>query len=290
MGKGGGADSTQTTKWEPGPLAEPYWAKFMPWMDTTLSGMGAAGPGAMIYGYNGQPMVAPLTDEQTAAGSGLRGLATDAWYTNPAFKAITPIMNGQQKNPYMGDNPYLESMINSSNKSITDNFMRGTAAATDAAAAQGGAFGGSTYDELKGAQSKGLAEALAGNESNLRGQNYYNSGQLYNQGVNQQLAAAGLTPQFNSAELQNLMALMGYGDTVQQNQQAGIEANRNLFNQTAQWPTTMMDLYMNYLRGASGSGGSSSSTIMGPSYSPWQAAGGLGLLGGGLYSALAGGG
>src|SRR5574337_243528 len=107
-GSGGGGNSTQTTKWEPGPISQQYWEKFMPWMDTTLSGMGAAGPGAMVYGYNGQPLVAPLSNEQTAAGSGLRGLATDAWYTNPAFKAITPIMNGTQKNPYMGDNPYLE--------------------------------------------------------------------------------------------------------------------------------------------------------------------------------------
>lgn len=286
-GNSGSQSSNQTSKWEPSDATKPYWDQFLPWMQATITGVGQGGPEKFIYGANGQQLVAPLNVEQTSAGSGLQGLATDAWYTNPAFYSMQDIFQGKKANPYMGDNPYLQQMVDASNKDITQQFQTGTAAQEDAAAAQAGAYGGSADKELKSLNAKQLAQTLAQNESNIRGQNYYNSGNLYNQGINQQIAAAGLTPQFNSAELQNLMALMGFGDTKQQNAQAVIDANKNVFQQSAQFPLMLMDLYENYLKPATGMGNQTITGVLGSNYSPWQTAGGIGA---GLLGGLIGGG
>jgi hypothetical protein len=80
-----------------------------------------------------------------------------------------------------------------------------------------------------------------------------------------------------------------YGNQNQQNLQQQLTAAQNQWNQQNQAPLTAQDLIRNALQAASGSGGTSSSSILNSS-SGLQSALGLGSLGLSGLSALFGGG
>lgn len=300
MSGGGSNTTTQVSHFEP-----PPWVTNGPnnWTDYVNRGGQIASNYAtnphLIYGNDGQPMVAQMSDLQNAAANGYYGLASavpmqaQQQTQQNANNALNGFMyNGGinssafAANPYMGDNPHLQAMLDASNNDIITAYKNGTAAQTDAAMARQGAYGGSGYNELTALNNKGLAQALAQNEANVRGQNYYNSGQLAESGLNRAttaqedqlnrgLQSLGINNQNSAALMQALTGVMGAGDLQQQTQQNNINAAMNRFNANVQQPITAEDLYGSILQRASGQGGSNSVSV--PGQSPL-----MGLLGGAL--------
>lgn len=319
-----GGSQTTTQKFEPPDFTKAGWEQYLGNIGNLTANM-QENPGSYIYGANGQQLVAPLNQTQQNAGGGIASLATDPYYLNSAFKgalgnilsgsAQNPFGNSQnqfigQANPFMGDNPYLQSAINKGQNDITTSYKTGTAAQNDAAAATSGAFGGSAYNEKTAQNEKTLGDALSNYENQMRYQNYQNSGNLWQQGQAQNIAAqqaqnalnagtwsqgqqqaisaAALMPAYNQQELGNLQALLGYGTQQQGQSQAEIEAKKALFNQIANYGLTINDILGNALGNASGMSRPSSSQTTYPGMSGWQSGLGLGMQGLGAAGGLSG--
>lgn len=254
---------------------------------------------SLIYGNSAnQPMVAQMSQLQNAASNGIYGMASQG---NPndnlSSQYIQNLLNGGQQNqqpdnPYLGatssyggNSPQFESMLNASNKDITDNYMRGTAAAQSSAAAHSHAYGGSADTEMKGVLGKQLNDSIAQNTNQQRNAQYERSAGLEQQdyGRNSGLAQNSIQNAFNGYEgaanrglqgiqlnnamgntdLQRWMGVMGSGDLQRQVQTENIGAARDLFNQNVQLPLQALDIYRTILGSASGQGGTSSSSQFG---------------------------
>lgn len=306
FGGGGSTNQTTTTHFEP-----PSWTDTNPngnWTDYVNRGSQIAqqygtNPN-LIYGNQGQPMVAQMSDLQNKGANAFYGMASQG---NPndqlSSSYIANLLNGGQQNvqpanPYMGNSPQFENMLAAQDSDITNNFARGTAAQTDAAAARSGAMGGSAYNEMTQQNAKTLGNTIAQNDSTQRNNQFNQSANLaenqinrgwqgYENAANRGLQGIGLQNQMNQTDLQRWQAVMGAGDTQQQTQQNNINAAQNLFNQNVQWPIYAEQLYGDILQRASGQGGSSSTSVQLPGYNGLLS--GLGAAGG-LYSMFSGGG
>lgn len=271
---------TQTQGW-----LQPYWQQYVKNMQGLTS--------SPVPVYNG-PQVAPWNPGQSTA----LGLAyNQATQGTPAWNAAqSQIVNqagnmpvnpyATQLNPYMGVDPYTQSVINNTNQNMTQAYQNGTAAQTDAAMAQQGAYGGSGYNELTALNNKAFGQALGSTDSQLLNQNYYNNAQLAQQAIqnatqgfqNQQqnaLQGAGLGLQSmygNIYGINNLANLSGGLNNYQQNV---LNSGLNYFGQNVSAPFTTQQLYGNAL--AMPGGGVSTTTVPGPS--PFGVAAGLFTLG-----------
>jgi hypothetical protein len=306
FGGGGSQNQTTTTHFEP-----PEWTTSNPngnWTDYVNRGSQIASLYGnnphLIYGNDGQPMVAQMSNLQNQAANGFYGLASQG---NPndvlASGYLANMLNGgvqniQPNNPYMGESPQFQAMLDAQNKDITDAYGRGTAAQTDAAAARSGAFGGSAYNEATQNNQKTLANAIAQNEATQRNQQFNNSANLaenqinrnwqgFENAANRNLQGIQQIGQMGNNDLARWNAVMGAGDLQQQTQQNNINAAQGLFNANVNWPMQMEQFYGDILQRASGQGGSSMSSTSLPGYSPVM--NGLGLLGAG-YGMFGGGG
>jgi hypothetical protein len=268
------------------------WQDYLARNNAIINNM-SANPYQYIYGLtksgsiDPSKLVAGQDNLTKTAQSGQDYLAQQA-LLNPSINYLMSTMSGANANPYMGDNPQLDQMVASSNKDITDNYKATTQAQQAGAAARSGAFGGSADQQQQALNNKGLAEALAGNEANLRGQNYYNSGNLYEQGANRAMNAAGQMVGVNQAEAQNLAALNQSGQQNQGYQQSILDATKGVFNQNSQYYSLLNDLMGSALSRASGSGGSTTTQVMGPGFSTAQGLLGLGATGLGAYLGMGG--
>jgi hypothetical protein len=75
----------------------------------------------------------------------------------------------------------MNSVVDQSNSRIADAFAKGTAAQTDAAFNQAGAYGGSAYNDMVHQNQQTLTDQLAANTNNLMNQNYYANAQMAGQ-------------------------------------------------------------------------------------------------------------
>lgn len=299
-GGGGSGNVTQTQKFEAPDFTLQGWKDY-------LSGVTNAAPGVAGAVYQG-PTTAGQSAESTAAGNMASSLAQyGSPLTATAYGQLQNTAAGNNINPYAtmgnayaGDNPYLQSVIDKTNNDITNQFKSGTAAQTDSQAALNGAYGGSAWQQQQQANAKTLAESLANNENSLRMGNYNQSAQLaenqlnratqgYAQDQANALNAAMASPSMEAADLQAINAMNQYGNQNQQNLQQILTAAQNQWNQQNQAPLTSFDLIRNALQAASGSGGTSSSSILGGS-SGLQTGLGLGALGLSGLSSIFGGG
>lgn len=297
---GGGGNTTTTQKFEaPDFTIQPF--------KDYLNNVIQTAPGVAGAVYQGQT-VAPQSVESQVAGNMASSLAQyGSPLTATAYGQLQNTAAGNNINPYAtmgnayaGDNPYLQSVIDKTNNDITNQFKAGTAAQTDSQAALQGAYGGSSWQQQQQANAKNLADSLANNESNLRMQNYNQSAQLaenqlnrasqgYAQDQQNALNAAMASPSMEAGDLAAINAMNQYGNQNQTNLQNQLTAAQGQFNQQNQAPMTAQDLIANALRIASGSGGSSSSSILNGS-SGLQTGLGLGSLGLAGLSSMFGGG
>ena len=225
--------------------------------------------------YNG-PLVAPWNQNQNTAAGMMNQFATNGTVAgNAANSAIARQANGVG-NPYAGDNPYLQGVIDNSNADIAKAYATGTAAQTDASAARAGAYGGSGYQEQVGMNQDMLAKNLAANTSNLRFQNYQTSATLFNTDQQRQLAAASLGPASQGADLSAMQGLFNMGGAQQANTQANFDAMKNYFTQSQQSPFSSLDILGNAISRAQGNTGTT--TLNGPGGSNFNWAGLLPII------------
>jgi hypothetical protein len=88
-------------------------------------------------------------DAYQIAGAGARGNQQgQIAQTN----ALNGIMQGSQNvnaqtSPYLGQNSYLDGVVNDSNRDITNSYLQGAGVQLPTQFAQGGAFGGSAMQQ-----------------------------------------------------------------------------------------------------------------------------------------------
>ena len=249
---------TQTQTNSSDAFSQPYWQQYLSGLNTTLGNN-------PITPYGG-PTVAPQNFMQQTANDMGYNLATGGSPAgNMANSAIVAQASGAianpyatTLNPYLGTNPYTNQVIDQTNNRIADAYARGTAAQTDSAFNQAGAYGGSAYKDQVANNERSLGDALALNTSNQLNQNFYNnanlaenqlnraSGAFQNQSQNQ-LQAAGLGLQSQGVDWNaiNNLANLGYGQ--QQNTQNVLGAMQNYYTQSQLAPFTGYDLMGNAL-------------------------------------------
>jgi hypothetical protein len=193
--------------------------------------------------------------------------------------AATDIANGRylDANPYLSQG-YTNNVINDTAGNMSKAFAQGTAAQTDAAANQQGAYGGSAYNAQQSNNAQGLANSVGQMANQYRLQNQTLGANNYNQGISQMLQAAPIGLQGQQLDLQAGQALAGVGDMQRSYQQQLMDSLYGQWQAGQQAPLANLDIFGNALSRASGgvAGGSTSTgTQSGGGFSPLA-----GLLGG----------
>lgn len=281
---GGGNESNTVAEYRPPAFTQPYWEE----------AVNRAYDVSNVYG-NGRdlswqgPFAAPLVQEQVDAIGGMRGMAMPMFNNPSTFQQQSDQQNATLMNALGGGmqssfggstNPAFENMLSSTRQNMVDAFGRGTAANTNAAAARSRAFGGSAHNELAAAQGGELARQVAGMESGLRADQYNRASQLEENNFGRQLQALGMMPAIQSGNVNLLQTLLGAGEMSRGLDQQELEGAIGRHYQNVQQPLMAMDVLFNALTRAGGGAGTTSSTIMGPGFSPAQM-GLAGLLGAG---------
>lgn len=281
---GGGSEANTVAKYEPPDFTKPYWEEAVN-RAYDISNVYGSGRDLSWQG----PFAAPLVQEQVDAIGGLRGMAMPM-FGNPGSMqqtydnrtgALNSALSGGMKNSFGGaTNPAFEDMLSRQRQGMTDSFKRGTAAQTDAAAARGGAFGGSAYNELTAANAKGLADSIGAMESGARSEQYNRAAGLEEAGFGRQLQALGLSPAIQGGDVGLLQALLGGGEMARGLEQKELEGGIQRHYQNVQQPLMAMDILFNALTRAGGGAGTTSTQMLG-GFNPMQAGlGGLAALGG----------
>jgi hypothetical protein len=280
-----GSDSQSTQEWKP-----PDWTQ-----DKWQEGVNRAYEISNAYGSGKDlswqgPFSAPLTTEQVDAIGGLRGMAMPLFGNpqsmqdeqgaqhNTMMQGLTGGMQnsyGGQSNPFGGaTNPEFEKMLASTRQGMEDSFARGTAANTNAAAARGGAFGGSAHNELAAVQGGELAKQVAGMESGMRNDQYNRAAGLWGQdigrnagleetGFGRQLQTLSMMPTFQAGNVNLLNALLGGGELSRGLDQQELQGQMGRHQQNVQQPIAALNILMDALARASGGGGTSRTSISG---------------------------
>lgn len=217
--------TTQTTKTEPWEGQQEYYKQIFSEAQN-LYNQGSLGPKA----YEGDT-IANLSPEQLQAQDMIKNQAGTG-YINNAQNLNNDIIAGKYLD--VSSNPAFSQGL----KDIKQAYQTGTAAQTDAAAANSGAFGGSAYNELVGQNTKSYGDSL----------NKF-AGDIYNQGINQQMQALGMAPGLNQAGYFNANQLAGVGAQNQQQSQAEINALIEKFNLQNQSPITALQYYQGLIGG-----------------------------------------
>jgi len=172
--------------------------------------------------------VAPFTQDQTAAMDMVRQRSlAGSPVVNAAQQQTLNTINGQYLDP--ATNPYLQQTFDQAANRVTDAFGRGTAAQTDARFARAGAFGGSAWNEIQGANQQALGDSLAGMAANIFGNNYA-------QERSRQQQASQFAPNLAAQDYRDAEALLNVGGMQQGQGQAYLTDDMNRFQQAQQYP------------------------------------------------------
>lgn len=186
---------------------------------------------------------------------------------------------GFTANPYLsGQNPYLQSTIDSTLGDITRNYNLTTKPNMATAQSRSGSFGNSGLQEMQAEQERSLAQELGRASSNLRFGDYQQRAQMYGDERNRQMQATFGAPNFANVDYTDLQAMQQAGGALQGQQQAERTADFNQYLDAREWPFKTFGSYSQ----AMGAGGGSA-----PQTYP-QANRGANVLGGALAGAQIG--
>lgn len=234
----------------------------------------------MGYNLSQQPFnpypfetVAPFTQDQNAAMDMVRQRSmAGSPVVNAAQQQTLNTINGDYLNP--SSNPYLQQTFDQAAGRVTDAFSRGTAAQTDARFARAGAFGGSAWNEMQGANQQALGDSLAGMAANIFGNNYA-------QERNRQQQASQFAPNLAAQDYRDAEALLNIGGMQQQQGQNYLTDDAQRFQQAQQYPYQQFQTFGQIFNPALG--GQSTQTL--PGVNPVAGALGGAMGGLGIYNA-----
>ena len=184
-----------------------------------------------------------------------------------------------QANPYSGQNPYLQSMIDQSSQDVMDNYNKTVNPQLAAMDRASGAFGNSGVQEMRSDSQQNLARELGNVSSGLRFQDYGQQAQLAESGLsrdatlaaqqqanqlnvfnnerNNQMASMEFAPQLAESDYRDAQALLGVGDIYRDDSQQNLNFNYDQWQQAQNYPYQQLDVLANALRTSVGAGGSS---------------------------------
>jgi hypothetical protein len=291
MSGGSSGGGSQTTTSELPAYAQPY--------AQSILQQGANLSNQAMPQYGGE-LAAPLSGQQQQGMNQISQMASG----DPTLQAANGAVQGQlnnggnnfatqnvqaQQNPLIGPNPYLQSEIGQAQGDLTTQYKDATAPQTMAQFRNGGAFGGSAMQQYQDTQNKQLGEQLNNVSSTMLGNDYANSQNLEQQGINlnaqvglansaqnsanynaaqgRQLSAAGMAPGLDQAGYFGADQLLNAGQIGQQNAQNQDSAAYQQWYNQAYSPYQQLGVLQSALSGAMGSGaqGVSSQTQSGGS-------------------------
>jgi len=308
MGKGGGEQNT-VSEYKPPAWTAGEFPEYVQRAKEIANDWGT-NPN-LVYGNNGQSLVAPLVQEQIDAIGGLRGMAMP-WFGNSqqlqneqgaSHNAYMSALQGgmkqgpSQANAFMGvNNPYADQMIAKNAQDMGNAYATGTAAQRITGASRAKALGGTAEAELAQMQNDQFMDNVGDMTANVRNNLYQQSAALDESRINRDWQAneAGFGRQAGAMmndpqrmqSMQGLMqALMGGGEMSRNLDQQQIEAFKNLHYQNVQAPLIGLDIYGGALTRGGGGAGSSTSQMFG-GYNPWQTGMGIAGMAGGLMNSF----
>lgn len=173
-------------------------------------------------------------------------------------------LDGSKANPYAGQNPYLDQMVQSAQRDVTDAYTQSTLPGLMAQFNAGGAFGGTAHQQaLEGSQSA-LARQLGDVSMNLRSQDYNRQAQLAEAGLNRGMNAVGMLPSFNSTKYDDAKALLNIGAMQRGLDQDVFDTAYGDFQEWRDWDANRLGVLTSAL--GSIQGGTASSTGPNPNY------------------------
>lgn len=309
MSGGGTSGSNQTS--------EPWANVKEPMIDVVNQGMSLFG--TPYVQYTGQQVANPsdmtqlaneMAYQRVSMGApdlnAARGMAQDvsngAYFDSPGLNANV----SSARNPYAGQNSYLDQMIANNAGNMASAFSAGQAAQNDALAARAGAFGGSAHLQKQSMDASNLAQQIGQMATQNRFQDYQTQQNLAEQAINRDTQNQQYNTGMQQSAYQQSMGNMLQGgqlagslsqdDYASANlaRQLGLDQNayeqKLLDTQQQEWAKQMAFPYQQ-LQGASNLlsqfSGYGTSNV---NYSPYQSsplATGAGLLGlgAGLYGA-----
>jgi len=246
-----------------------------------------------------------------AMGQGQVGLGSTA--NNAAFaqRGLYGGMAGLGGLAGAGPNPYLDQMYGAASRGLNRNFNNTVAPALNATFGSGGRTGSMAHQSALNDAGQRLMQQQGDLAANIYGGAYNQDqnrrlsasqslaglgmqgigamGNIYGQIDQSRARAAGLAPAMQNMEYQNYDRLFGVGTQQRNLAQAQMQdaQNRHQFYQDQPWRN--LERY-NALVGNRQWGGQQTQSYNPGSPSPWQIAGGIGMLGLGIGSAFAGGG
>jgi len=181
---------------------------------------------------------------------------------------------------FLNQNPYLDSVINSTLGDVTNQFNTSVAPSMAATAMKSGSFGNTGYAEAEQNERNNLAKTLGGISSGMR------SG-AYDAERNRQMGVLQMAPQTSSLGYQGADYLQGIGGTMQQQGQNNLNSWYNQFQQAQEWPFKTYDAMM----APFGRNIGSTQTQSGPSGNPVAGLMGGAMMGnkmGGMFGSMGG--
>ncbi len=138
---------------------------------------------------------------------------------------------------FLGSNPYLDSVVNSTLDDVTNKFNTTVAPSMAATAMKGGSFGNTGFAEAEQNERNQLAKTLGGISSNMRMGNYEAERK-------RQMGALQMSPGINQLGYSGADYLQGIGSTMQQQGQNTLNSWYDQFNKSQEWPFKTYDAMM----------------------------------------------
>lgn len=217
-------------------------------------------------GYGG-PTVAGFSQDQEDSFQMARAQAAQnaQWQAN-AGKYVNDTINGVNKNPYSGENPYLGNMIDAANRDITKNYTDSTLPTQLAQFNSGGAFGGSAHLQAMSTGQQSLAQQLSDTNYQYRNADYDRQANLYNQDQQLRQGALSFLPQLQQMGYNDANQIGRQGALQQALQQQAINDDRDQFNEWRDWAPNQLGILSNALGAVRGGTTSNTATGDNPNY------------------------
>lgn len=160
--------------------------------------------------------------------------------------ALDQQMTGTLRGDYLNSNPYLDAMMNSASRGITQNYQSAVAPGIGANFDSQGRYGSGLYQDMMGRSQDELARGLGETAQGIYGQNYANERQ-------NQMRAAQLAPQTAPMNYYDASQLLNVGNVYDQRRQQKANNAYNKFNFEQERPWDALGRHNAMIQGNYGS-------------------------------------
>lgn len=217
--------------------------------------------------YNGST-VAPMSDTtKNALDMTSQYAQNGSAFGNAAQNSMMKYANGD----YLNGNPWLDANFKAGTGSITDAYNNAVNGQTAGFAGSGGLGSG-----MQAFYQNQQNDTLAKNLNNLYSNTYYDDYQKQQQN---QMAAAGMAPQFQQMDYNNLNALQGVGSIYDNYAQNLTNADIDKWNYNQNLDANKLSQYMNMIQGNYGGTSTTTTPKSGNNMFGTVLSAGLGLAG-----------